>query len=73
VESLLKQSALKELKYLYLECGLRDQYRLLYGARQLHQKLEKFGVMHRYEEFDDDHSGTDYRFDISLVDMIKYM
>lgn len=62
--------ALVGLKYMYLECGLRDQYHLLYGARRLHQKLQQRGIEHQYEEFDDDHSGTDYRYDVSLPAMI---
>jgi enterochelin esterase-like enzyme len=56
----------KETSMVYIECGLRDQYHLLYGARQLHGKLELAGIAHEYEEFDDNHSGTDYRYDVSL-------
>jgi S-formylglutathione hydrolase FrmB len=61
-----KIEALKSLRGCYLECGTRDQYNLLYGNRQFHDRLKKAGVEHRYEEFDDNHSGTDYRFDQSL-------
>lgn len=63
-------AGLQALKALYVECGLRDQYRLLYGARRLHLALEKTGTRHRYEEFDDDHSSTDYRYDVSLPELI---
>ena len=60
-----KSSAnLKQTKKIYIECGTRDQYSLLYGARQLHQQLA--AIPPRYEEFNDTHSGTDYRFDESL-------
>jgi enterochelin esterase-like enzyme len=65
------REALHSLKYLYVECGLRDQYKLLYGARRLRRQLEEAQIAHRYEEFDDDHSGTDYRYDISLPEMVQ--
>ncbi len=57
---------LKGLKALFIDCGDIDQYDLVYGARRLHARLEALGVAHRYEEFADDHSGIDYRMDISL-------
>jgi enterochelin esterase-like enzyme len=65
------QDALRQLNYLYIECGLRDQYHLLYGARRAHKTLDAAKVKHHYEEFDDDHSGTEYRFDISLPEMMS--
>ncbi len=60
------QAALRQLKLLYIECGSRDQYHLQFGARQLRKKLEGFGIAHKGFEFDDNHSGTSYRYDISL-------
>lgn len=62
---------LKSLGCLYLECGRFDQYRLLYGARQLKQKFDRYGLAHHYYEFDDNHSGTDYRYDVSLPLLTK--
>jgi S-formylglutathione hydrolase FrmB len=59
-------AALKSLKGLYIDCGWRDQYHLHYGARILSKRLAAHGVAHRYEEFDDNHSGIDYRMDVSL-------
>lgn len=61
-----KSENLRRLKALYIDCGTEDQFRLLYGARRLARRLEKFGITHRYEEFADNHSGTDYRMDQSL-------
>jgi hypothetical protein len=58
--------ALKSLKAIYVDCGWRDQYRIHYGARILSKRLAEHGVEHRYEEFDDTHSGIDYRMDHSL-------
>ena len=60
------QQNLKSLKGLFIDCGSRDQYNLVYGARQLNRKLQLLGIDHRYEEFPDNHSTVDYRMDISL-------
>ena len=57
---------LSSLEAIFVDCGARDQYNLLYGARQLHRKLDDHRVDHRYEEFPDNHSGIDYRMDVSL-------
>lgn len=57
---------LKKLKALYIDCGVLDQYDLLYGTRRFIRTLRKLDVPHRYEEFNDDHSSVDYRMDISL-------
>jgi enterochelin esterase-like enzyme len=59
-------AALKTLKGLFVDCGWRDQYQIHYGSRQLSLQLKQHGVTHRYEEFNDTHSGIDYRMDVSL-------
>lgn len=61
-----RYETLKGLKALFIDCGDIDQYDLVYGARRLHVRLKALGVEHRYEEFPDDHSGIDYRMDVSL-------
>jgi enterochelin esterase-like enzyme len=55
-----------KLKGFFLDCGTEDQYAILYGTRRIHKELERQGVAHRYEEFPDNHSGIDYRMDVSL-------
>ena len=60
------QDRLGTLKKLFIDCGNRDQYFLQYGSRQLRDKLKKAGISHIYSEFDDNHSGTAYRYDESL-------
>ncbi len=60
------QANLRRLAGFFIDCGKRDPYRLLYGARHLSSKLEALEIPHRYEEFNDDHSGIDYRLDVSL-------
>jgi enterochelin esterase-like enzyme len=60
------KSNLQSLRGLFVDCGERDQYHLVYGARILHRKLQAARIPHHYEEFDDDHSSIDYRLDVSL-------
>ena len=57
---------LKSLKGIYIDCGWRDQYHIHYGCRLLSEQLHRAGITHRYEEFNDNHSGVDYRMDVSL-------
>lgn len=57
---------LRSLKALYIDCGDRDQFNLLYGARRFVRRLRELGIAHRYEEFPDNHSSIDYRMDESL-------
>lgn len=49
------QENLKKLKLLYVDCGKKDQFNLLLGARQVHDQLEKHGIEHHYEEYVSDH------------------
>jgi S-formylglutathione hydrolase FrmB len=62
---------LKNLKALYIDCGERDQFNLLYGARRLARRLRELGITHRYEEFPDNHSGVEYRLDESLPFLVQ--
>jgi hypothetical protein len=63
--------SLRRLKALYIDCGERDQFNLLYGARRFVRRLKELGITHRYEEFPDNHSGVDYRMDESLPFIAK--
>lgn len=63
--------AIARLKGFYLECGTEDQYNILYGTRRIHKSLEARGIEHRYEEFPDNHSGVDYRMDLSLPFLVE--
>jgi len=57
---------LRRLKAVYIDCGEKDQFNLLYGARRFARRLNELGIAHRYEEFPDNHTGVDYRMDESL-------
>jgi len=59
------------LKALDIDCGEKDQFNLLYGARRFVRRLNELGIAHRYEEFPDNHSGVDYRMDESLPVLAK--
>ncbi len=58
--------ALHGLRLLWLDCGGRDEYHLHLGARAFVATLERLGIAHRYEEFDDGHMNVPYRYDRSL-------
>jgi S-formylglutathione hydrolase FrmB len=64
-------SGLRALKALYIDCGDVDQYKLVYGARRMHNRLVAMGVAHVYEEFCDGHTAIDYRMDVSLPILAK--
>jgi hypothetical protein len=56
---------LRRLKALYIGRG-EGSFNLLYGARRFVRRLNELGIVHRYEEFPDNHNGIDYRMDESL-------
>jgi len=62
---------LQKLKALYIDCGGKDQFNLLYGARRFVRRLGQLGIAHRYEEFADNHSNVDYRMDESLPYLVN--
>jgi len=57
---------LKKLGLLFLDCGRDDEFYLELGARALVRRLEKLGVRHEYQEFEDGHMNISYRMDVSL-------
>jgi enterochelin esterase family protein len=59
-------AALGELALLFLDVGKRDEWNLQWGARAFVRRLKERSIAHVYEEFDDGHTGTAYRFDRSL-------
>jgi S-formylglutathione hydrolase FrmB len=56
----------RKLKNAFFDCGSRDEYHLHVGARILTKKLQSLDLRYQYEEFDDGHMGTSYRYDIAL-------
>ena len=60
------QDALRQMTLVYVDCGNRDEHALHWGALQFHRKLDRHGIPHLYETFDDGHRATGYRLDESL-------
>jgi len=58
--------ALRSLRLIYLDAGLRDEFNLQYGARIFCQRLKARGIPFVHEEFDDGHMNIQYRYDNSL-------
>ncbi len=65
--------ALRSLRLLYFDCGMRDEFHLQHGARLLHRRLQELGVAHEHEEYDDGHMNVSYRYDVSLPKLAKAM
>jgi enterochelin esterase-like enzyme len=58
-------AALQKIK-LFIDCGLKDEFRLYAGSRMLAARLNQLKIPHTYEEFDDTHMRINYRYDRSL-------
>jgi S-formylglutathione hydrolase FrmB len=58
--------ALRRMRLAYIDCGTKDEWNLIWGARVLHEKLTTLRVKHVYEEFDEGHLNITYRYDTSL-------
>jgi S-formylglutathione hydrolase FrmB len=58
--------ALRSLRLIYLDAGLRDEFNLQYGARIFAKRLQARGISFVHEEFDDGHFDIQYRYDNSL-------
>jgi enterochelin esterase family protein len=58
--------ALRSLRLIYLDAGLRDEYNLQFGARIFCSRLQERGIPFVHEEFDDGHGNIQYRYDVSL-------
>jgi len=65
------QAALKRLTLLFIDCGVKDEFGLHFGARIFTQKLKRLGIAHLHEEFSDGHFETSYRYDVSLPRISK--
>jgi enterochelin esterase family protein len=58
--------ALRSMKLLFLDCGIRDEWHLQLGLRLFAGRLEALGIEHERQEFDDGHMNVQYRYDVSL-------
>lgn len=46
---------LRRLRYRFVDCGIKDQFHLYTGSRQLDEELTRHSIDHIYEEYDSDH------------------
>jgi enterochelin esterase family protein len=58
--------ALRSMRLVYLDCGIRDEWHLHHGARLFSRRLRQLGIDHEHQEFDDGHRDVGYRYDVSL-------
>ena len=63
--------ALRSMKLVYLDCGIRDEWNLHLGARLFARRLSALGIAHQHLEFDDGHMNVSYRYDVSLPRMAE--
>jgi enterochelin esterase-like enzyme len=57
---------LKNMRAVYFDCGLNDEYNLFLGARVLHRILSEHGITHVYEEHEGGHRHINWRYEVSL-------
>ena len=57
---------LKKLSLIYIDCGIKDEFNMIWGSRMIHSKLKRMRINHRYEEFDGGHRKIGHRYDVSL-------
>ena len=58
--------ALRGMRLLFLDAGIKDEWNLHLGARIFCSKARGLGIRHVYQEFDDGHLDVQYRYDVSL-------
>jgi S-formylglutathione hydrolase FrmB len=56
----------RKLAGVFLDCGTKDEFNLLWGTRMVAEALRAAGVLVEHQEFDDGHMGIGYRHDASL-------
>lgn len=59
--------AYRRLSTVFLDCGIRDEFQLRWGARMVAESLRGGGVEVVHQEFEDGHMGINYRYDASLA------
>lgn len=64
-------SALGQLKTLWFDAGVRDEFYLHFGARRLSDALKRLKIRHVYEEHEFGHMDMQPRFDVSLSLLTK--
>ena len=63
----------RKLELLHLECGLRDEYHIQWGLRQLVDRLRELDVPHVHEEHDGSHRNINHRYGLVLPKLIRVL
>ncbi len=63
---------LKKLKLIYVDCGIKDEFKLQAGARIFCDKLKKNGIKYIHREFNGGHFNVQYRYDTSFAEVSKH-
>ena len=63
---------LKKLKLIYVDCGIRDEFKLQAGARIYCEKLKENGIKYTHLEFNGGHMNVQYRYDTSFPIISKH-
>lgn len=63
---------LKKLKLIYVDCGIRDEFKLQAGARIYCEKLKENGINYTHLEFNGGHMNVQYRYDTSFPIISKH-
>jgi S-formylglutathione hydrolase FrmB len=58
--------ALRSMRAVYLDAGLRDEYHLDLGAQAFSAELDELGVEHTLELFDGTHAGITWRYPLAV-------
>ncbi len=66
-------ATLSKLNSLFIDSGTKDEYHLRWGARMVVEELRGATVEVVHEEFEDGHSGINYRYDRSLSYLVPRM
>lgn len=67
----LHAEALRAMRLVYVDCGVRDEFHLQWGARAIAAKLRAIGAKVEHEEFEDGHMSISYRYDVSVPRLAK--
>jgi pimeloyl-ACP methyl ester carboxylesterase len=71
VEQPATLEALRKLRLVYVDCGTKDEFALIWGARALVARMRRAGLAPVYEEFDDGHMNVSYRYDVSIPLLVR--
>ena len=69
----LHSEALKQLRWLHLDCGSEDEFSAQFGHRRLSAILNDHGVEHHLTEFTGGHSGTSFRWHFRFAELAPFL